>query len=59
MGARRVAFLAHVFKNGVKVRTWSSVFGDREVVLRIYSTPDRPAAWAGIEDKIVESLQRQ
>ncbi|HEX8111487.1 MAG TPA: rhomboid family intramembrane serine protease, partial [Kofleriaceae bacterium] len=58
VGARRFAFLTHAFKNGVKVRTWTSVLRDLEVVLRVYSTPDRPAAWAGIEDKIVESLQR-
>lgn len=59
VGARRFAFLTHTFKNGVTVRTWTSVLRELEVVLRIYSTPDRPAAWAGIEDKIVDSLQRQ
>lgn len=59
VGARRFAFATHAFKNGVKVRAWASVLGDREVVLRIYSTADRPSAWAGIEDQIVESVQRQ
>jgi membrane associated rhomboid family serine protease len=58
VGARRFAFLTHAFENGVKVQTWASVLGDREVVVRIYSTADRPSAWAGIEDPIVESLQR-
>jgi len=29
------------------------------VLVRIYSTADRPPAWAGIEDPIVDSLQRQ
>jgi membrane associated rhomboid family serine protease len=59
VGARRFAFLTHVFKNGVKIQTWASVLGDREVLLRVYSTADRPSAWAGIEDPIVDSLQRQ
>jgi CubicO group peptidase (beta-lactamase class C family) len=40
------------------IQTWASVLGDREVLLRIYSTADRPSAWAGIEDPIVDSLQR-
>lgn len=58
VGAHRFAFATHAFKNGVQVKTWASVLGDREVVLRIYSTPDRPRVWAGIEDQIVESVQR-
>jgi rhomboid protease GluP len=59
VGARRFAFVADAFKNGVEVRTWASALGDREVVLRIYSTAHLPSSWAGIEDQIVESLQRQ
>ena len=31
---------------------------DRQVTLRVYSLPDRPASWAGIEDKIAASLQQ-
>jgi hypothetical protein len=58
VGARRFAFVTHEFQNEVTARTWATALGDREVVLRVSSMRDRPAAWAGIEDKIVASLQR-
>jgi len=59
VGTHRFAFTTDVFKNGVEVRTWASALGDREVVLRIFSPAHLPSSWAGIEDQIVESLQRQ
>jgi hypothetical protein len=59
VGAHRFAFAADTFKNGIKVRTWASALGDREVVLRIFSAAHLPSSWAGIEDQIVESLQRR
>jgi rhomboid protease GluP len=55
---RRFVFVTHAIKS-VTLRSWVSLLGDREVVLRIYSLPDPPAAWSGIADKIVASLQRQ
>jgi rhomboid protease GluP len=56
VGGRRFATAAHHI-NQVSLRSWVSVFGDREIVLRVYSIPDRPTSWAGIEEKIVASLQ--
>jgi membrane associated rhomboid family serine protease len=56
LGGRRFATVAHRAK-GVPMRSWLSIFGRREVVLRIYSLPNRPASWAGVEDKIVASLR--
>jgi rhomboid protease GluP len=47
------------FKNSnVRLRSWVSVFGDREVVLRVYVRPDATARWAGLGDSILGSLQR-
>jgi len=59
VAGRHFASTTHVRKDRVTLRSWVTALGDREVVLRIYSLPDRPASWAGIEDKIVASLQRQ
>jgi membrane associated rhomboid family serine protease len=59
VGARRFASATYVFKNRVTMRSWATALGDSEVVLQVLSLPDRPAAWTGIEDKIVASLQRQ
>jgi len=56
VGARRFVVVDHTI-HGVALRSWVSVFRDREVVLRVYAIPDRPPAWRGIEDQIVESLQ--
>ena len=58
VGARRFVSTTHAFKNRVTVQSWGTALGDRQVILRVYSHPDRPASWAGIEDKIVASLQR-
>lgn len=57
VGARRFAFVTHEFQNGVTSRTWASALGDREVAVRVSSMQDRPAAWAGIDERIVASLQ--
>jgi membrane associated rhomboid family serine protease len=59
VGARRFVSTTHAFKNRVTVRSWGTALGDRQVILRVYLHPDHPASWAGIEDKIVASLQRQ
>jgi membrane associated rhomboid family serine protease len=56
IGGRRFATVAHR-ANGVPLRSWISLFGRREVVLRVYSLPSRPSSWAGVEDKIVASLR--
>jgi rhomboid protease GluP len=56
VGGRRFVFVAHVI-NRITLQTWVSVFRDREVMLRIYSVPDLPTSWAGIENRIVGSLQ--
>lgn len=56
VGGRRFVVVNHTIK-GLPLRSWVSVFRDREVVLRVYALPDRPSAWIGIEDQIVESLQ--
>jgi rhomboid protease GluP len=58
VGARRFVATTHAFKNRVAMRSWLTAVGGHEVILRVYSLPDRPASWAGIEDKIVASLQR-
>jgi rhomboid protease GluP len=58
VGGRHFVSATHVRKDRVTMRSWLTALGDRQVVLRIYSLPDRPASWAGIEDKIVASLQR-
>jgi hypothetical protein len=57
IGGRPFAIAVHRFDNKVVARVWVSIFGKREVLLRIYSLPGRPPSWAGIEDKIVASLQ--
>jgi membrane associated rhomboid family serine protease len=59
VGARHFVSVTYADKNRVTRKTWGTVLGDRQVVLRIYSLPGLPASWAGIEDKIVASLQRQ
>jgi hypothetical protein len=59
VGAHRFVSVTHVFKNRVTMRSWATALDDRQVVLRVFLPPDRPAAWVGIEDKIVASLQRQ
>jgi hypothetical protein len=59
VGAHHFVTVTYADKNGVTMKAWSTALGDHQVVLRIYSLPDRPASWAGIEDKIVASLQRQ
>lgn len=56
VGARRFVVIDHTTR-GFERRSWFSVFRDRRVVLRVYMIPDRPAAWRGIEDRIVASLQ--
>src|SRR5204862_6634852 len=56
IGGRRFATVAHRV-NGVPLRSWASIIGRREVVLRIYSLSNRPPSWAGVEDKIVASLR--
>ena len=58
VGARRFVSTTHAFKNRVTLQSWGTALGDRQVILRVYSLPDRPASWAGIEDRIVASLQR-
>lgn len=58
VGGRPFVTVTHLM-NTVILRSWITVFGDREVVLRVYSAPDLPASWAGIEDTIVASLQAQ
>jgi membrane associated rhomboid family serine protease len=59
VGAHRFVSVTHVFKNRVTMRSWATALDDRQVVLRVFLPPDRPAAWVGIEDKMVASLQRQ
>ncbi len=56
VGGRRSATVAHRI-NQVSLRTWVLVFGDREIILRVYAIPDRPPSWAGIEEKIAASVQ--
>lgn len=56
VGPQRGVVVDHTIK-GLGLRTWLLVLRDREVLLRVYSAPDRPAAWLGIEDRIAESLQ--
>jgi hypothetical protein len=58
VGGRPFVTVTHLM-NRVILRSWITVFGDREVLLRVYSGPDLPASWAGIEDTIVASLQAQ
>jgi rhomboid protease GluP len=54
------SFLALSYRmNAVTVRIWMSIFGHRQVILRIYRRAGLPSSWAGIEDAIVASLQVQ
>jgi hypothetical protein len=41
----------------VVIRSWLSIFGRREIILRVFSPPDRPASWTALDDQIVASLQ--
>ncbi len=43
--------------NTITIRTWAWILGDREVILRVYSRPDRSASWSGVEDRIAASLR--
>jgi hypothetical protein len=56
IGGRRFATVAHRVK-GIPLRSWVSILGRSEVVLRVYSLPNRPRSWAGVEEKIVASLR--
>ena len=42
--------------NSVTLHSWITIFGDREVVVRTYSAPDRPSSSARLDERIVESL---
>lgn len=56
LGGRPYATVAH-HMGAIPVRSWVSVFGDREVYVRISAAPDLPSAWSGQGDRIVESLK--
>ena len=44
--------------NTVMLRSWITVFGDREVVLRVYAAPGRSfSTWAGVDERIAASLR--
>jgi hypothetical protein len=54
LGARRYAF-AQYDAQGRAVRVWIGFFGDRDVLVRVF-TDGLPDAWAGIETRIITSL---
>ncbi|WP_437877516.1 rhomboid family intramembrane serine protease [Sorangium sp. So ce513] len=56
LGGRPAVSVTNQLPNGVQVVSTIVVLGDKEVVLQAYSTKDRPASWAGIEDKVAASL---
>ncbi|WP_437782718.1 rhomboid family intramembrane serine protease [Sorangium sp. So ce1097] len=56
LGGRPAVSVRNELPNGVQVVSTIVVLGDKEVVLQAYSTKDRPASWAGIEDKVAASL---
>jgi len=56
VGNRRFASAIHTIDR-VTMKSWASVLRDREVLVRVYSTPDLPLAWAGLDERIVASLQ--
>jgi membrane associated rhomboid family serine protease len=57
-GGRRFATVTHRI-NTVTLRTWLTIVGDRELILRIYALDELPSSWLGLEEKIVASLQAQ
>jgi len=56
VGNRRFASVTHMIDR-VTMKSWASVLRDRDVLVRVYSTPDLPLAWAGLDERIVASLQ--
>ncbi|WP_437735672.1 rhomboid family intramembrane serine protease [Sorangium sp. So ce1335] len=56
LGGRPAVSVRNELPNGVQVVSTIVVLGDKEVVLQAYSTKDRPASWAGIEDKVAATL---
>jgi hypothetical protein len=43
--------------DALTIRSWFTHLGKHEIGLRVYSLPDRPASWAGVDEKIAASLQ--
>lgn len=57
VGGRRVVALETKLKNDVPVKSYFVLAGPRIVVMRSYGVDARPKSWAGIEEKIVASIE--
>jgi membrane associated rhomboid family serine protease len=56
LGPRPGVRVDHDLEGGVHLENYLVVIGKREVLVRGYSVKDRPAAWAGLEEKVAATL---
>ncbi|WP_437726261.1 rhomboid family intramembrane serine protease [Sorangium sp. So ce861] len=56
LGGRPALSVRHKHKNGVELAIYIVALEDRDVILKAYAAADRPASWAGIEDKVAATI---
>ncbi|WP_433934504.1 rhomboid family intramembrane serine protease [Sorangium cellulosum] len=56
LGGRPALSVRHKHENGVELVTYVVALEDRDVLLKAYVASDRPASWAGIEDRVAATL---
>ncbi|WP_438027801.1 rhomboid family intramembrane serine protease [Sorangium sp. So ce233] len=59
LGGRPALSVRHKHQNGIELVTYIVALEDRDVLLKAYVAADRPASWAGIEDRVAATLAPQ